>query len=82
MQYRESKPIESINQSELFIKKVLEDISENKKYRYAIIEKQSNALIGNFIYTLVGTQVCKIGCSFEKKHWNKGYASELIKELI
>ena len=48
-----------------------------KKYQYAIINKESNKLIGSLKITLKG----EIGCWIGTDYWKKGFASEAIERI-
>ncbi len=51
--------------------------------RYFIIEKQSNKFIGILLFKKDDEKLgVEIGYSIKKKHWKKGYATEVVKESI
>lgn len=78
MKYRGSKPFENIEEAYIMIDKVIENIKNGKEYRYAIVEKLSNELIGTFLITPITNKNCLIGCSIGKKNWRLGYGLEVM----
>ena len=66
MKFRGSKPFENFNEAILMLKKVTENIKNGKEYRYAIIEKTSNELIGTYLITPITKLNCMVGCSIGK----------------
>ncbi len=51
--------------------------------RYFIIEKKSNKFIGILLFKNDNEkQGVEIGYSLKKKHWKKGYATEVVKKSI
>jgi len=57
---------------------------ENKAIRYAIIELQSNRIIGSCGYNTLDFTNAKaeIGYEMSKQYWGKGYAQEAIRALL
>lgn len=53
-----------------------------KVYRYAIILKHSDDLIGTIDLTLKSSRVAEIGYILNRSHWNKGYTTEAMKIII
>jgi len=53
------------------------ETGSKKKYQYAIINKESNKLIGSLKITLNG----EIGCWIGTDYWKKGFASEAIERI-
>ena len=78
MKFRGSKPFENIEEAIAMLDKVAENILNETEYRYAIIEKKSNEVIGTFLITPVSDSDCKIGCSIGKKYWRMGYGMEVM----
>jgi len=78
MKFRGSKPFENIGEAVAMIKKVKETIKNGTEFRYGIVEKASNELVGTFLITPVSNAQCKIGCSFGKKYWRSGYGFEAM----
>lgn len=49
---------------------------------FAIVNKDDYELIGQLIFHLYDKNSYEIGWIFDKKYWNKRFASEMTKELI
>ncbi|MFV8357349.1 GNAT family N-acetyltransferase [Flavobacterium sp. XS1P32] len=78
MKFRGSKPFENIEEAIIMIKKVIENIKSGTEFRYAIIEKMSNELIGTFLITPITSVICMVGCSIGKNYWRLGYGLEVM----
>jgi ribosomal-protein-alanine N-acetyltransferase len=78
MKYRGSKPLENLEEAELMILNVYENIKNKREFRYAIINKISDEVIGTFLITPLSNSDCRIGCSIGKEHWRKGYGIEVM----
>lgn len=57
-----------------------------QKYFFAVIDKQTNALIGSAGYTVEQTlgmeKLVNLGYFIKKEHWGKGYTTEACKEIV
>ncbi len=78
MKFRGSKPFENIDEAEKMLKKVAENINNGIEYRYGIIEKETNNLIGTYLITPITNIECMVGCSIGKKYWRLGYGIEVM----
>ena len=78
MKFRGSKPFENINEAEEMLKNVAENIKKGNEYRYEIIEKETNSLIGTYLITPITNLKCMVGCSIGKKYWRTGYGLEVM----
>ena len=78
MKFRGSKPFENIDEAEKMLKKVAENIKSGIEYRYGIIEKETNNLIGTYLITPITNIECMVGCSIGKKYWRLGYGIEVM----
>ena len=78
MKFRGSKSFDNIDEAIIMINNVIENIKTKTEFRYGIIEKMSNELIGTFLIIPVSSTICKIGCSFGKKYWRLGYGFEVM----
>ena len=82
MKFRGSKPFENIEEAIIMIKKVTENIKNGTEYRYAIIEKLSNKLIGTYLITPITNLNCMVGCSIGKNYWRLGYGLEVMTLML
>ncbi len=58
-------------------------IPSDKWFRWAVILKSSNELIGTgLIYFEEEYQMFEVGYNFGRKYWGQGYATETMKEII
>ena len=78
MKYRGSSPFENIDEAKEMLKKVAENIKNGTEFRYAILEKVTNNLIGTYLITPISNTECIIGCSIGKKYWRTGYGFEVM----
>ena len=60
------------------LKKVADNIKNGTEYRYGIIEKETNNLIGTYLITPITNIECMVGCSIGKKYWRLGYGIEVM----
>lgn len=81
MKYRQSEPHLTMEDTlEMLERDFLVRIS-NYEIRYAILDKESQILIGTFMYQPL-TKKAIIGYSFAKEYWNKGFASEVVQYFV
>ena len=78
MKFRGSIPFENINEAIEMLDKVAGNIKNQTEYRYAIIEKTTNELIGTYLFTPITNKNCMVGCSIGKKYWRLGYGIEVM----
>jgi RimJ/RimL family protein N-acetyltransferase len=78
MKFRGSEPFENIDEAEKMLKKVADNIKNGTEYRYGIIEKETNNLIGTYLITPITNIECMVGCSIGKKYWRLGYGIEVM----
>jgi RimJ/RimL family protein N-acetyltransferase len=78
MKFRGSEPFENIDEAEKMLKKVADNIKNGTEYRYGIIEKETNNLIGTYLITPITIIECMVGCSIGKKYWRLGYGIEVM----
>ncbi|WP_223700445.1 GNAT family N-acetyltransferase [Sutcliffiella deserti] len=76
------EPFESRLEAEKFIKNFLDDY--NMLFRWGIVEKDSNRLIGTCGFHAISEKHLRaeIGYEIDVPFWGKGYATEAIKALI
>lgn len=60
----------------------LNNMVPKKIYRFAIVLKYSDDLIGMIDLTLKSSRVAEIGYILNRSHWNKGYTTEAMKIII
>lgn len=72
------------NQAKDMIELLDELAQENKAVRYAIIELESNEIIGSCGFNSIDFENAKveIGYDLAKSFWGKGYATEAISALL
>lgn len=82
MKYRGSKPFESLEEVQQMLQDTNEKLIAQTEFRYAVIEKETNFLIGTFLYKNSINNQCEIGYSIGKAYWKKGYGTELLNLMI
>lgn len=61
----------------------LGQIEKDDWYRFAIVQKENNVLMGTAIIYYDDEVDCwEIGYNLGKKYWNKGYVTEAMKKVI
>jgi len=61
----------------------LGQISSEQWFRWAVVRKDSNELIGTgLVYFEEEYGLFEIGYNFGKKYWGQGYATETMREII
>lgn len=82
MKYRGSK-INNLADVERMIRNAITATPHNLAVRLAVIKKDSLEIIGTILtkYSKTNSE-CTIGYSIAKKHWNKGYGTEIVKAMV
>jgi ribosomal-protein-alanine N-acetyltransferase len=80
MKYRANQPFTTISEAEEMINQTITDYELGLKFRFAIVKKETNELIGTILYYAVDlkSDVCSIGYSLGKNHWKQGFAIETL----
>lgn len=80
--YYGMEPFQSRLEADKFIKDFLDDY--NMLFRWAIVEKSTNKLIGTCGFHAISEKHLRaeIGYEIEVEHWGKGYATEAIRALV
>lgn len=72
-----------INRTKDFIRRELRKISSDLWYRWAIVNKATNELIGTcLIYYDEYSKSNEVGYNLAKKFWGKGYTTEAMKRAL
>ncbi|MRH42661.1 GNAT family N-acetyltransferase [Aquibacillus halophilus] len=84
LQFDNSPGLKSIKEAEQFIRQTMNPNRYDDSIRWAVIQKESGKLIGTcgFRNWDQESNHAEIGGNFLKEHWGKGYATELLPELI
>ena len=73
-----------INDAINLMKKWQESYSELTSYKWLVVEKESQKVIGSITAVKVGSanKTVALGYCFGSKWWNKGFATECLKRVI
>ncbi len=84
MKYMDTKKVESIIDSENFIKSIIETYKNKSGISWGIVEKCSNNFIGYFGFWKLISEHCRaeIGYALKPEHWRKGYMTETLRTMI
>ncbi len=84
MKYRANKPFTTISEAEEMINQTITDYELGLKFRFAIVKKETNELIGTILYFVddLKSDICSIGYSLGKTYWKQGFAIETLNGLI
>lgn len=75
------RPHQSVEDTCAIIEKILKLWTDEKAYAYAIILKDSDALIGMIALHPDGLSV-GIGYVLARPHWGKGYMTEAVRAIV
>jgi RimJ/RimL family protein N-acetyltransferase len=82
MKYRGSMPLNNLDEAKKMIETANKNIQDHIEYRYAIVKKEDNKLIGTFLIKPITATKCEIGYSLGKKYWGFGYANEIVQTML
>jgi ribosomal-protein-alanine N-acetyltransferase len=82
MKYRASKPLETIEDAERMILQAHEEWESKTKVRVAVLQKDSEVLIGTGMYFFESPTVVEIGFSIGREFWKYGYGQEGTEGLM
>ena len=84
MKFRANQPFLTISDAIEMIKQSNIDSELGLKYRFAIIKKETNELIGTILYFAdnKNSEICKLGYSLGKNYWKQGFAIEIVTGFI
>lgn len=72
-----------INKTKDFLEMELNKIDANDWYRWAIVNKENDELIGTcIIYNSESSDCYEVAYNLGKKHWGNGYITEAMSEAI
>ena len=84
MKYRANLPFENLSEAIEMIKQSNIDSELGLKYRFAIVKKNTNELIGTILYFLEdkNSEICNIGYSLGRQYWKQGFALETLNGFM
>lgn len=84
MKFRSNKPFENVVEAIEMIKHTETEFQLGLKFRYAIIKKETNELIGTILYfsEYPNSDCCTIGYSLGRNFWKQGFAFEIVIGFI
>ena len=84
MKFRANKPFDTIFEAKEMIQQSKNDYDLGLKFRFAIVKKDTNELIGTILYFLedINSEICTIGYSIGKNYWKQGFALETLIGFI
>lgn len=74
----------SIEDTLAFLNIVIQKYNNKQPSEWAIVEKQSNKLIGmcGWVYVNENHRRAEIGYVLSRKYWNQGYMSEVVSQIL
>lgn len=82
MQYRGSKPLETIEDAERMVLQAHQEWENKTKTRMAVIQKDTEVLIGTTMYFFESPTAVEIGFSIGRDFWKYGLGQEGTEGLI
>jgi [ribosomal protein S5]-alanine N-acetyltransferase len=78
MQFRGHAPFKTKAEADFFLKEIWQFEKQQVSFRWAIVDKIKDELIGNFMYKPIDVFSGEIGYSIAKVEWGKGIVKEII----
>lgn len=84
MKFRANKPFLTLSEAKKMIQQSINDYELGLKFRFAIVKKDTNELIGTILYFKeeINSEICSIGYSLGKNYWKQGYAIETLNGFM
>ena len=82
MKFRGSAAFENLEDDRKMIQNTIDQINLKSEFRFAIIESDTNNLIGTFLYKVIETEKCEVGYSLGKDYWKLGYGFEILNSML
>lgn len=82
MKYRANPPLTTLEEAIQMVNNSKKSEGSSASFRLGIINKESNILMGTLLLVPLGSKGYKVGFSFGKPYWNKGYGFEVLKAVI
>ncbi|MDR2223205.1 MAG: GNAT family N-acetyltransferase [Flavobacteriaceae bacterium] len=82
MKFRASKPLETLEEAQKMVKQAHLEQENRSKIRMAVVQKDTEVLIGTAMYFYESTTKVEIGFSIGRDFWKYGYGQEGTEGLI
>ena len=82
MKFRGSAAFENLDDVRKMIQKTIDQINLKCEFRFAIVENETNNLIGTFLYKVIDSTKCEVGYSLGKNYWKLGYGFEVLNSML
>lgn len=84
MEFMDRPQMISLQESEEFIKSMIEDYKNQRGINWGIIEKATNKFIGYFGFWKIKSADCRgeIGFALKPDYWGNGYMSETMVKIL
>ncbi|HEV7330183.1 MAG TPA: GNAT family N-acetyltransferase [Flavisolibacter sp.] len=82
MRFRESKPLETLDDAVAFLRSAQAKNKTGKELRFAVVEKRSGMLMGTFLIKPLNEQTAEIGYSLGMEYWGNAYGKELVNLMM
>ncbi|MEN7547093.1 GNAT family N-acetyltransferase [Rapidithrix thailandica] len=82
MKFRANPPLKSKEEALEMVEKAKRNFQENHSLRWGVVEKNSDKLLGTFVWTKEKTKTGLVGYSLGKSCWGKGFMSEVMERMV